>query len=121
MSATLFCLLRHGETEWNSQKRIQGQMESELTATGQEQADSWGRGLRGWSLDRIISSDLGRAVHTARLCNAHLGLPHQREPRFREQHWGTWQGCVIRDLRTTHAEELAKLEKLGWNFRPPKW
>lgn len=119
MKHTLFCLLRHGETLWNRAKRIQGQAESPLTPEGQEQAKAWGRALTAWGFQRILSSDLGRAVETAELCNLSLYLPHERDPRLREQHWGRWQGCVLRELRQDDLEIMDRLERAGWEFRPP--
>ncbi len=119
MKHTLFCLLRHGETVWNRAKRIQGQAESALTHVGREQAEAWGRALVAWGFQRILSSDLGRAVETAELCNRSLKLPREQDPRLREQHWGRWQGCVLRELRQDDLEIMVRLERAGWEFRPP--
>ncbi len=61
---TYFGLLRHAETEWNREKRIQGQQDAPLTSHGRQQAESWGRALERYQLDYLLSSDLGRAAFT---------------------------------------------------------
>ena len=67
---TRFIIVRHGETHWNVASRIQGHTDSELTATGQRQADALARRLERESFDSMVSSDLGRALTTARIIAA---------------------------------------------------
>jgi probable phosphoglycerate mutase len=62
---TRFGLIRHAETVWNREKKIQGQTDSALTRRGISQAEKWGRVLNEISWDRIMTSDIGRAVETA--------------------------------------------------------
>jgi probable phosphoglycerate mutase len=64
----------------------------------------------------MVTSDLGRATHTATLINHSLILPCSLEPRLREQDWGSWSGSKLSDLLDT--SELKAQEKLGWDFRP---
>ena len=59
-----FGLIRHAETLWNQQSRIQGHRDSPLTDRGKKDADEWGRQLKRISWDRIFGSDLGRAAET---------------------------------------------------------
>jgi broad specificity phosphatase PhoE len=113
---TRFALLRHAETEWNREKRIQGQQDAPLTSNGRQQAQRWGRALAQYELDHMITSDLGRAKFTATLINQHLDLPHSEEPRLREQDWGRWAGFDFRDL--LRVKELRAQERMGWHFRP---
>jgi broad specificity phosphatase PhoE len=114
--ATRFALLRHAETEWNREKRIQGQQDAPLTSNGRQQAQRWGRTLAQYELDHMITSDLGRAKFTAILINQHLDLPHSEEPRLREQDWGRWAGFNFREL--LGVKELRAQERMGWHFRP---
>jgi len=81
---TRFGLVRHAETVWNREKRIQGQSDSALTDRGSEDADNWGRRLSRFSWDRILMSDSGRAVETAETINHHLQAPAESDPRLRE-------------------------------------
>ena len=113
---TYFALMRHAETEWNRQKRIQGQQDAPLTSSGRQQARRWGCALARHQLDCMVTSDLGRATHTATLINHSLVLPCSLEPRLREQDWGRWSGSKLSDLLNTN--ELKVQEKLGWGFRP---
>ena len=113
---THFALLRHAETEWNREKRIQGQRDSALTSSGRQQAQRWGRALVRFRLDYLISSDLGRATQTASLINESLELEYSVEPRLREQDWGAWSGLKLAELLET--DDLKVQERIGWHFRP---
>jgi len=113
---TYFALMRHAETEWNREKRVQGQQDSPLTSSGRQQGRRWGCSLARHQLDCMVTSDLGRATHTASLINHSLVLPCSLEPRLREQDWGSWSGSKLSDLLNTN--ELKVQEKLGWDFRP---
>jgi probable phosphoglycerate mutase len=113
---TRFGLMRHAETEWNREKRIQGQKDSPLTSEGRRQARQWGRALSRYSLDHLVTSDLGRATLTANLINQELGLASTVESRLREQDWGEWSGLKVSDLDT---DEIRAQERMGWHFRPP--
>jgi probable phosphoglycerate mutase len=112
---THFALIRHAETEWNREKRIQGQHDAPLTLEGRRQAEEWGRALSRYQLDHLVSSDLGRARLTATLMNRQLGLAATVEPRLREQDWGQWSGLRLSDLED---DEIKAQEALGWHFRP---
>ncbi|MBW1980981.1 MAG: histidine phosphatase family protein [Deltaproteobacteria bacterium] len=109
-------LLRHAETVWNREMRIQGQQDSMLTYEGRLHAMAWGRALRRHKWNHLVSSDLGRARQTAHLLNKSLGLSWSIEPRLRELDWGCWSGLRIVDL---DPEELAVQQRRGWQFRPP--
>lgn len=113
---TYFALLRHAETEWNREGRIQGQRDSALTSSGRLQAQRWGRALVRYRLDYLVSSDLGRATQTASLINESLELGHSVEPRLREQDWGGWSGLKLAELFKT--DDLKVQERMGWHFRP---
>ena len=71
---TLISLVRHGQTDWNLAKRIQGSSDIPLNATGRAQADATGRALAGGCFDAIYASPLSRALDTGRIIAGHVGL-----------------------------------------------
>jgi probable phosphoglycerate mutase len=119
VSETTFGLMRHAETEWNREKRIQGHQDTPLTREGSASADLWGRQLRGLGWNRVLCSDLGRAVGTAALINTRLKLDLAEDSGLREQHWGEWTGRNITQLKIQEADRLQVLESAGWEFTPP--
>ena len=116
---TRFGLIRHAQTRWNLEKRIQGQSDSPLTADGVRQATRWGKLLKPFGWDRIIASDTGRAHETAKLINGSLNMSLTTDGRLREQDWGQWAGKTIVQLKTEIPQELKDQEKAGWAFCPP--
>jgi probable phosphoglycerate mutase len=119
-AATIFGILRHGRTDWNDARRIQGQTDTALNARGRTQAAQWARALAGRGWTRVVSSDLSRAVETASAIARALGCaPPEADPRLREQDWGQWTGSVVRELRAARPGEVERLEALGWGFAPP--
>jgi probable phosphoglycerate mutase len=116
---TRFGLIRHAETVWNREKRIQGQLDSRLTAAGRRQAESWGHLLKACHWDRCICSDLDRALATATIVNRVFNVPITCEAGLREQNWGRWSGRSIVQLKQEAPDLLARLTTQGWQFRPP--
>ncbi len=116
---TRFGVMRHAPTLWNSQKRIQGQLDSPLTPEGDRMARQWGEMLRPFAWDRILLSDLGRTCRTAERINVALNIPMTSDSRLREKDWGEWTGRTIAEIRLRSADALAAMEKAGWAFRPP--
>jgi len=110
-------LLRHGPTEWNSAKRIQGTRDIPLDRQAFEPAP-WAEllGAHGpW--DRVVSSPLSRALDTAR--TLFPDMPIETSPGLREQDWGEWTGRMLRDLRREFPGAVEAQEARGWDFRPP--
>ena len=97
--STRFCIVRHGETDWNSERRIQGQIDIDLNAAGATQARALGAGLSGHSFAAVYSSDLLRAWNTARIATAGLGLAASPAPTLRERHFGVLQGLTRDEAR----------------------
>ncbi|PHR27005.1 MAG: phosphoglycerate mutase [Desulfotalea sp.] len=116
---SLFGLLRHGETEWNAVKRIQGLSNSQLTARGIRQTKQWAQTLGQWEWDQIYASDLGRVQETVAILNESLGLPTHFDTRLREQNWGEWEGRTIASIKTDFKKELQERVALGWGFSAP--
>jgi broad specificity phosphatase PhoE len=111
-------LVRHGQTEFNRERRIQGHVDSPLTELGVRQARAVGglladliRDPRGW---RIVSSPLGRAHATARLIAERLdGLPIELDDRLKEMSWGANDGRLRAELEVAHPETFGRT---GWAF-----
>lgn len=118
---TIFGLLRHGQTLWNKEKRIQGSTNSALTGEGIVSSRNWGHFLSTsqTTWHRIIVSPLQRARDTAKLVNEALQIPIEHDDEIREQHWGDWEGLTLEQIRTDCPEKLRELLGLGWDFRPP--
>ncbi|MHB0857108.1 MAG: alpha-ribazole phosphatase [Anaerolineae bacterium] len=106
-------LVRHGETDWNAQKRYQGQTDVPLNARGLAQARLVGRRLAGESLQAVYSSDLARAYATAEVVAASHGLTVLPEPRLRELSFGAWEGLTYPEIEAREPELLA-----AWNGDP---
>jgi broad specificity phosphatase PhoE len=111
---TLLATLRHAETEWSREKRIQGRTDVPLSAAGRA-------ALRACALPalcadmRAVTSPLARCVETAVL----LGHAQAaREPRIAEMHWGAWEGRRLAELRATLGAEMQANEARGMDFTP---
>ncbi|AJI94399.1 2,3-diphosphoglycerate-dependent phosphoglycerate mutase GpmB [Yersinia ruckeri] len=97
-------LVRHGETEWNAARRIQGQSDSPLTAIGEHQARLVARRVSGEGITHVITSDLGRTRRTAEIIADTCGCGIITEPRLRELNMGVLETRGIDSL--TAQEEL---------------
>jgi probable phosphoglycerate mutase len=114
-----FGLIRHAQTIWNREKKIQGHSDSPLTADGERQASIWGQILLRCSWDRILASDADRALATGERINAFLKIPIEIDSRLREQDWGHWVGKTVTQIQTESAERLDEQTSAGWDFCPP--
>lgn len=115
---TFFCM-RHGKTDWNQDKRIQGQTDTDLSDEGRTMAAQWGDSLADNQFDCILTSTLKRAAQTAEIINERLGgLPVYSDPRLAEQDWGQWAGLYKDDLQQIK-KQVRKQEYRGFDFRPP--
>ncbi len=95
-------LVRHGETEWNSDKRIQGSVDVPLSERGVAQAKALASTLaeRGERFDRLYTSDLARSHETGRILADRLGVASvETSPLLRELNCGIWEGRFIEDLK----------------------
>jgi broad specificity phosphatase PhoE len=91
-------LLRHGQTDYNVAGRMQGHLDSVLTTVGHEQAATAAPVLAALGPDRVVSSDLQRAVDTAEVVGTACGLPVKFDARLRETHLGNWQGHTVAEI-----------------------
>ena len=104
--------IRHGETDWNAGRRVQGHTDVPLSTRGQEQADELAARLADWPIGAIYSSDLRRALDTARPLADRLGLEPVVDPILRERNFGVFEG--LQD-----AEVEAQLDDPGAFWRDP--
>lgn len=103
MTSTRFCIVRHGETDWNAEKRLQGQIDIGLNAAGQAQAQAIRAHLqKAPAFAAVYSSDLARAWHTAEIATADMELAVLPAPTFRERHYGTHQGLTSAEAAHAH-------------------
>lgn len=103
-------LLRHGETEWNVERRYQGQLDSALTAVGRAQSRALATRLGRHAVAALYSSDLGRAQETARVCAEATGLRVILDSRLRERHLGMFQGLLKSEIREKFPEEYRRFK-----------
>jgi broad specificity phosphatase PhoE len=89
---TTLLLARHGETDWNLERRVQGHSDRALNETGLAQAQALAAELAGERLDAVYASDLARALDTARAVAEPRGLEVIPVPELRERDFGTWEG-----------------------------
>ena len=90
-------LVRHGQTDWNLERRIQGP-EIPLNETGKNEARICAQKLVSVGIERIISSDILRARQTANIINEFLSVPVDTDERLREAQWGDLRGKTIEEI-----------------------
>lgn len=110
MEPTRICLVRHGETAWNAEKRIQGQTDIALDQTGLAQAAAAARWLSRQPVDALYSSDLLRARQTAACIADALNLPLSLLPAFRERRYGLFEGMTYDEARVRYPEDYHAFE-----------
>jgi probable phosphoglycerate mutase len=93
-----FIVVRHGETRWNVERRVQGSGDSPLTDAGLAQAEAIGKRLARERFDLLISSDLGRARQTAERVAFHSGLPIRLDKRLQERSFGAGEGMTYEEI-----------------------
>ena len=115
---TRLCLVRHGETEWNAARRIQGQIDIGLNVTGLRQAAGAGRWLSQAGIVALYSSDLKRAWTTALVIGDALGLVPVSFPEMRERRYGVFEGLTYDEAKVKHPDGYAAFEgrNASYNF-----
>lgn len=105
---TTFCLIRHGETAWNAERRIQGQLDIPLNAVGEAQALATADTLAARSFDAAFCSDLMRAHATASATTERLGIALTPDRELRERHYGLFQGLTYAEAEQRHPQDFAR-------------
>jgi len=100
--------VRHGRTAWNAAKRFQGQSDVALDDVGRVQAAATAKALATEPLDAIVSSDLSRALETARAIAAHHGLGAVPDARLREFAFGAWEGLTWDEIVARYPDDAGR-------------
>ncbi len=116
---TRILLVRHGETEWNHRKLIQGHTDTQLSQKGRIQARQLARGLAGQDISCIYCSDLLRAQETADIIGSFLGLAIQTTPLLREMKFGKWEGLSLSQVEEYYPVEYRAYFEDPVHARPP--
>ncbi len=130
MAAPVIYYMRHGETDWNVERRLQGRQDIPLNARGRAQGAHCGEILRDLFVQRkadpaaldYVSSPLQRARATMELARAGLGLPpldYRVDARLTEICFGEWERFTIAELHERDPQRIAQREHDKWHFVPP--
>lgn len=126
----LLYFIRHGETDWNVERRLQGQRDTPLNDVGRGQAARNGRILAAHFAEKgldpadfdFVASPLSRAAETMRIVRAEMGLDpaaYRTDPRLMEITFGSWEGMTMKELAAIDAEAAAARIADKWGFVPP--
>ena len=116
MSVTRLCMVRHGETAWNAEGRVQGQLDVPLSAVGLAQARAVAAALAGESFGAIYASDLARVRQTAEPAAARLGLGVRLERALRERHYGMFERLTYVEVKERYPAEYARFRDKDLDF-----
>ena len=111
-------IVRHGETEWNAEGRIQGHTDIGLSENGAQQARSLGQRLADRQIDVAYSSDLKRTSETARLALGDRNVVLNETPRLREYHKGIFEGMTLTEIQTQFPDEYPKYLEKDLSYAP---
>lgn len=118
--------LRHGETPWNREGRLQGQHDIPLNDLGRAQAEEAGRRLKTLTDPAAlpwVASPLSRTVETAQIARRAIGLAEDdflRDDRLKELAFGRWEGLTWKEVRQSDPQRAAQREKDKWETVPPE-
>jgi probable phosphoglycerate mutase len=112
--ATRIVAVRHGETVWNAEMRMQGQLDTALSERGRRQAARAAQALAGEGIEAIVASDLVRAYDTAATIAAVLGLPIKTDTGLRERSFGIFQGHTYAEIDARWPADAAR-----WRHHDP--
>jgi broad specificity phosphatase PhoE len=122
----LIYFVRHGQTAWNAEGRLQGQAENDITETGRRQADLNGEKLRELIAEPsdfdFVASPMRRTRETMERVRVAMGLPadgYRTDPKLVEVSFGDWQGFTFLELEAAEPGITAARTRDKWNFVPP--
>lgn len=107
VGATRILLIRHGETAWNAERRLQGHLDIALNAEGERQAAALAEALSGETVDLIVASDLMRARQTAEAIARRRGQQIAVDPALRERCYGGFEGLLYSEIAARFPSEFA--------------
>lgn len=114
-----YYFVRHGQTEWNAISRMQGQLNSDLTALGREQSAVNAALLAQCSIEAIFASPLDRTRQTTEIIQRQIDIEASYDPRIKEWDCGDWSGHLYEDVKKQWPIEWAAFEADRFNYRGP--
>jgi len=115
---TRIVAVRHGETVWNAEMRMQGKLDTRLSARGERQARRTAAALAGEGIEAIVSSDLVRAAATAAAIADVVGLPVATDSGLRERSFGVFQGWTYAEIDERWPDDAARWRRHDPTFAP---
>lgn len=112
-------LIRHAETPWNRERRMQGHIDTPLSEAGRAQAAALGQRLAGARFDALYSSDLARARETAGAIAQHTGSGIVADARLRERSFGIFEGLTYAEMAVQHPEDFARFDSRDPDYVMP--
>ncbi len=112
-------LIRHGQTAWNAERRLQGNLDVPLDELGLQQAEGLAQALSHLPLRRLYASPLLRAMQTAAPIAAATGLAIEADPRLKERNWGAYQGMTREEAARLNPGAERELRSSPRTARPP--
>jgi len=119
MKETILIVVRHAETAWNREKRMQGTTDTPLSDVGRVQAQALARRLAGEAFAALYSSDLSRARDTAHAIAQHSGRELVLEARLRERAFGVFEGLIADEIRARFPQEYARFASRDPDYEVP--
>ena len=116
MSDTIIILIRHGETLWNTQLRMQGSLDSDLTPKGESQIMALGEWMKEFPFDYLYCSDTARAHKTAEAISKFTGHNLNLDERLREKNLGVFEGLTSEEARERYPETFRQFKTAGASY-----
>ena len=113
-------LIRHGETDFNSEGRLQGNMPVPLNDVGRRQAQALGCYLRGQHIDALWTSPIKRSLETATIINSYLKLPLKEDSRLREIEFGIFEGYTYEEAKSRYPDAVADWDTSYLAYQVPE-
>lgn len=120
MLMTRLCLVRHGETAWNAERRLQGHVDVPLNEIGREQARATAEALAAHPFTAVYCSDLARARETAKATVIRIGRTPTTLTGLRERHYGVFQGLTYDEAATRFPQTYARFQRREIDFALPE-
>ena len=119
MSVELAHIIRHGQTEFNTERRLQGAMPVPLNDQGRQQSHALGQCLQGWPIDAIYTSPRARARETAQIIGGYLGQSVYEDERLAEIAFGDFEGHTFAEVAQLYPDAYKKWESGYRPYRVP--
>lgn len=114
-------IIRHGETYWNAEQRMQGRLDSPLNPRGREQAERHAQTLlRMGGVDYVLSSPSGRTRETTSIINRQIGAPVDYDEALMERDCGLWSGFTVQEIAADYPDAWAARDIDPFHHRPPE-